>query len=125
MLSIYKMDIERINYFLVSYLKLRQEKIEKYYFHIVHNESKYDGLLSMEEQEFLRSYYAIANKLIMDNGAFDTLPTKKQKLFEHPPQPSNAGAFFFQSTDNDSICIMKNVDPEYTAKIIKKEAHFI
>lgn len=127
LISIYKTDIQRINFLLVNYLIIRREKIQKYYFYIQQNITKYSERMHSSEFSFLSSYYQMSNKLIVRTGEFEEFVAKNQKLFEFPVEPLNAGAFFLMtgSYKEGQLSILKTIDIEQIAQIIQSEARLL
>ena len=119
--SIVKTDISRLNYLLTEYLKVRREKIQKYYFHIQQELPIYESRLSQAEINFLQDYYQMANKLIIQTGELEDFIAKKQKLFDYPIEPQNSGAFFLLN-EHGKLSITKGIEPEQLASILQKQS---
>ncbi|KAJ3426832.1 sld5 protein [Anaeramoeba flamelloides] len=76
--NIMLMEVERLNYLLRSYLRMRLDKIEKYPVFILKNQQVRESL-SKEEQQFLAGYFKLFEKH-MKNSFLEKLPKPLQKI---------------------------------------------
>lgn len=81
---VYQMELDRVNYLVVEYLRTRLRKIEKYAFFLVKDENMMD-LLSAAEQKFVRRF-ADLQASHMRKLALSKMPTVHQKLGDQNDQ---------------------------------------
>lgn len=96
----HKMELERIRYIIVSYLRCRLQKIEEYSQHIINEEnlrSETDKRLSMEEYQFAKDYLESIEKHF------------QQLVLRHIPP----------SQDEDKRLIRPNLMSHVFVKVIK------
>ncbi|XP_042901953.1 DNA replication complex GINS protein SLD5 isoform X2 [Parasteatoda tepidariorum] len=78
---VHKMELDRIRYFLSSYLRIRLEKIEKFGAHMLHEESEDLAVTNMSAEERVFAYRYVTNlKDYLRNTAIKKMPPNMQFL---------------------------------------------
>lgn len=76
--SLYQMDLDRTQFLLRSYLRIRLQKIEKFMFHILKTNELHDRL-SKQEKNFTRRYSEVIGKHLEESVLLN-LPDNYQSL---------------------------------------------
>merc|ERR1712150_109889 len=96
--KLYQMEIDRVNYVLSSYFRIRIKKIEKYALHIFLN-SEMGQRLSTNEETFLKGYVTLMSKHF-ESSFLGSLPEAHQSLTENKEKmiamPSRDSHVFFR-----------------------------
>lgn len=78
--SLYQMDLDRTQFLLRSYLRIRLQKIEKYIFHILATAELYNRL-SKQEKEFAKTCLVDLEKHL-EESVLSKLPNNYQSIFK-------------------------------------------
>ncbi|OWM71093.1 DNA replication complex GINS protein SLD5 isoform X2 [Punica granatum] len=81
MISLYQMDLDRIQFLLRSYLRIRLQKIEKYMFHLLLKKQEFHEKLSKEEKAFVQRC-AEDMKKHLDESVLSHLPKNYQSILK-------------------------------------------
>nr|XP_009937011.1 PREDICTED: DNA replication complex GINS protein SLD5 [Opisthocomus hoazin] len=131
--SVHRMEIERIRYVLISYLRCRLVKIEKFFPHVLEKEkSRAEGepsILSPEEFAFAEEYMA-NTETYLKNVALKHMPPNLQKvsLLKSVPKPNLDSFVFLRVLERqENILVEPEMDEqrEYTIDLEEGSQHLI
>ncbi|XP_012084097.1 DNA replication complex GINS protein SLD5 [Jatropha curcas] len=123
--SLYQMDLDRTQFLLRSYLRVRLQKIEEYLFHILKTDDSLNRL-SKQEQMFARRCTDDLGKHL-DQTVLSKLPDNYQSILKQSITSEEDDMVPAPRLDTFVICKAKqylssmDIEPEYSTEITEME----